>query len=304
MSFSSEVKKEIILYTDSRRHCRIAELASIICFCGSYDGNLKILTVQNDNKELLEKYVYLLDMLFEIKTEISKNEVCISGKNAYDVLNVSGFMENGGYSGHMNSMIINSLCCRRAFIRGAFICCGSLCDPKKNYHLEFLCHYEDTAKELMKTINSFEMDSKTIKRKNYYIVYLKEADQIVQLLNIMAANKAYLELESMRVVKDVRNSVNRIVNCETANLNKIVSAAVIQRESIEYIRDTIGLDSLPEQLREIAEARLECPDMSLKEIGEILTPPVGKSGVNHRFKKIIAMADNLREEYKNVRTEN
>lgn len=140
------------------------------------------------------------------------------------------------------------------------------------------------------------MESKVVERKKHYIIYIKEGEQIVELLNIMSAHKALMDLENVRIVKDVRNNVNRIVNCETANLNKIVLASVKQREEIEYIERTVGLSYLPRQLYDVAVLRLQYPDLSLKELGEIMVPPVGKSGVNHRLKKIISIAENLREE--------
>ena len=154
----------------------------------------------------------------------------------------------------------------------------------------------ETAEGIKKIINSFSVESKVVKRKKHFIVYIKEGEQIVELLNIMSAHKALLNLENVRIIKDVRNNVNRIVNCETANLNKIVLASVKQREEIEYIQKTVGLSYLPEQLEEVALIRLQYPDLSLKELGEMLVPPVGKSGVNHRLKKIITIAENLREE--------
>ena len=134
-----------------------------------------------------------------------------------------------------------------------------------------------------------------MRRKKNIIVYLKEGDRIVDALNVMDAPVALMELENVRILKDMRNNVNRKVNCETANINKTVSAAVKQRNDIEYIRDTVGLSGLPEGLRDVALTRLAYPDASLKELGELLEEPVGKSGVNHRLRKLSEMADKLRE---------
>ncbi|WP_320977374.1 DNA-binding protein WhiA, partial [Enterocloster asparagiformis] len=126
-------------------------------------------------------------------------------------------------------------------------------------------------------------------------VYIKEGSQIVDILNVMEAPVALMELENIRIVKEMRNSVNRQVNCETANINKTVSAAVKQMDDIRYIQAVIGLDGLPDNLREMALVRLERPDATLKELGEALNPPVGKSGVNHRLRKLGILADDLRE---------
>ena len=148
----------------------------------------------------------------------------------------------------------------------------------------------------MKLMAAFEVEAKTVLRKRYHVVYIKEGSQIVDILNVMEAPVALMELENIRILKEMRGSVNRQVNCETANINKTVSAAVKQMEDIIYIRDKAGLDSLPDNLREIAELRLARPEATLKELGEALDPPVGKSGVNHRLRKLGNMAEVLRQE--------
>ena len=171
---------------------------------------------------------------------------------------------------------------------------GSISNPEKTYHLEFVTHSEEYAVDLSKLINSYGLNSKVIQRKNSYIIYIKEGEQIVDLLNIIGAHSCLLELENIRIMKEMRNNVNRLVNCETANLSKTVNAAVRQVESIKLIQSQIGLQRLPKNLREIAELRLNYPDESLKELGEMLDPPVGKSGVNHRLRKIEKIAEELR----------
>ena len=182
----------------------------------------------------------------------------------------------------------------RAYIRGALLGGGSISNPEKAYHLEFVTHSEEYAKDLSKLVNRFGLNSKIIQRKNSYIVYIKEGEQIVDILNIVGAHTCLLELENIRIMKEMRNNVNRLVNCETANLSKTVNAAVRQVESIRLIQKEIGLQRLPKNLRDIAELRLNYPDESLKELGEMLDPPVGKSGVNHRLRKIEKIAEELR----------
>ena len=194
----------------------------------------------------------------------------------------------------VKNLIIQNSCCRRAFIRGAFLAAGSISDPEKFYHFEIVCASMEKAEQLKEIIATFSIEAKIVVRKKYYVVYIKEGSQIVEILSVMEAPVALMELENIRILKEMRNSVNRQVNCETANINKTVSAAVKQLEDIEYIRDTVGLDYLPESLAEIAQARLERPDATLKELGEALSPPVGKSGVNHRLRKVSAIAENLR----------
>mgnify|MGYP003390232251 FL=1 len=161
--------------------------------------------------------------------------------------------------------------------------------------MEFVLADEFSAEQLKELINSFGLDAKVVERKEHFVVYLKEGEQIVDLLNIMEAPLALMDLENVRIMKEMRNDINRKVNCETANLNKVVGAAVKQLEDIEYIEEKIGLSSLPEQLEEIARLRLEYPDKSLKELGSFLSAPVGKSGVNHRLRKISNIAETLRE---------
>ena len=194
----------------------------------------------------------------------------------------------------VRNAMTQSVCCKRAYIRGAFLAAGSVSDPSKSYHFEIVCDKEEQAEHLKDMINSFGMDAKIVKRKKMYVVYLKEGSQIVDILNVMEAHVSLMELENVRIMKEMRNSVNRKVNCETANINKTVSAAVRQLEDIAYIRDTLGFDKLPEGLKDVALTRLENPEVALKELGGLLEHPVGKSGVNHRLRRLSEIADKLR----------
>ena len=196
----------------------------------------------------------------------------------------------------ISKSMVEDVNAKRAYIRGAFLGGGSISNPEKTYHLEFVTHNLDYANELSKLINEYGLSSKVIQRKSSYVVYIKEGEQIVDLLNIIGAHSSLLELENIRIMKEMRNNVNRLVNCETANLSKTVNAAVRQIESIKLIQREIGLNRLAKNLREIAELRLEYPDESLKELGAMLNPPVGKSGVNHRLRRIEKIAEELRKE--------
>lgn len=194
-----------------------------------------------------------------------------------------------------SNILIQKECCKRAFIRGAFLASGSISDPEKFYHFEIVCTTEDKAVQLKNIIQYFNIDAKIVERKKHFVVYIKEGAGIVDILNVMEAHVALMDLENVRILKEMRNSVNRKVNCETANLKKTVSAAVKQIEDIKFIRDKVGLSVLSDNLEEMARLRLDNPDASLKELGEMLTPAVGKSGVNHRLRKICEIADDLRE---------
>jgi DNA-binding protein WhiA len=195
-------------------------------------------------------------------------------------------------------------CCRRAFIRGCFLAAGSISTPEKFYHLEIVCAREPLAKQIQSVLLQFGIEAKIVLRKRYYVVYVKEGDQISDILNLMDAPMAVMEFENVRILKDVRNRVNRNVNCETANINKTAFAAAQQLESIAYLRDTVGLELLPKGLRAVAQARLGMPEASLVELGESLDPPVGKSGVNHRLRKIRALADQYKMNHDDSATSN
>lgn len=182
----------------------------------------------------------------------------------------------------------------REFLRKSFLEIGSMSNPEKGYHLEFVCENDSQAKTIADTMKQFDIEAKAVLRKRYTIVYLKESEDIVNLLNVMGAHNCLMELENLRILKDMRNSINRRVNCETANISKTVSAANKQIEDIQYIKEHYGFDDLSDNLREIAEVRLAYPDATLKELGEYLVPPVGKSGVNHRLRKLSELADSIK----------
>lgn len=310
MSFSSKVKGELSLHLGNGRHCEIAETAAIVNICGhtAVFGEHFCLKIQTENFHVAKKCFTLLKNTFNMIAEVS---VRSSGRKhvytvlvrdfskAETILKATGLLysEDGKMQlkKRIYSPVVSSICCRRAYIRGAFLSVGSVNDPEKNYHMEFVLADEFSAEQLKELINSFGLDAKVVERKEHFVVYLKEGEQIVDLLNIMEAPLALMDLENVRIMKEMRNDINRKVNCETANLNKVVGAAVKQLEDIEYIEEKIGLSSLPEQLEEIARLRLEYPDKSLKELGSFLSTPVGKSGVNHRLRKISNIAEALRE---------
>jgi DNA-binding protein WhiA len=201
-----------------------------------------------------------------------------------------------GINHGMPDRVVEKDCCKRAYLRGIFMGGGSVSDPERSYHLELTLHnkkYGEALSEFLMQI--YGLESKHIVRKNNYVLYFKDGDQIVDFLNIIGAHSALLNFENVRIVKQMRNNVNRLVNCETANLNKVVDAALRQVKDIELIIERRGIESLPDNLRAVAEMRLENPDLSLKELGEQLDPPVGKSGVNHRLRKIEAIAETIRE---------
>ena len=190
--------------------------------------------------------------------------------------------------------VLDKRCCRRAFLRQAFLIAGTMSDPEKSYHFEIVCPLREKAETIRDIIRTFDdMNPKIVQRGSSYIVYLKGSDQIVDMMGIMEAPKSFMELENVRILKGMRNDVNRRVNCETANISKTISAAVRQIEDIKFIRDKVGFSKLPPQLSEMAQVRLEHPEASLQELGEYLDPPIGKSGVNHRMRRLSEYARDI-----------
>ena len=312
LTFSGKVKEELSRQWNEQKHCQIAEIAAIISMCGKVTIDSRdryAVKVRTENISVARKCFTLLEKTFNIEAEslvtINKSKgnttytvVVKQHEDAMKLLQEARLVDGDGeiseeFSTSRN-MIVHKSCCKRAFLRGAFLASGSMSHPEKSYHIEMVCASKAKAEQIQKLINSFGLDAKVILRKNSYVVYLKEGSQIVDLLNIMEAPIALMEMENVRILKEMRNSVNRKVNCETANINKTVSAAAKQAEDIRLIQKEIGLNKLPEGLQEIAELRLTYPDASLKELGEMLTEPLGKSGVNHRLRKLSELAEDIR----------
>ena len=316
MSFSSNVKDELSRQMPGARHCQIAETAAILSLC----GRVKIsasdhfwIEIHTENVAVARKYFTLLKKTFNIRTDVSIRSGVNPGRSrtyivavreheeALRVLQAVKLINSQGEIGENLSLIRNvvlqNACCRRAFIRGAFLAAGSISAPEKFYHFEIVCPTEPKAEQLKNIIATFDIEAKIVPRKKYYVVYIKEGSQIVDILNVMEAPVSLMELENIRIVKEMRGSVNRQVNCETANINKTVSAAVKQIEDIRFIQSVAGLSGLPESLQEMARIRLERPDATLKELGEALEPTVGKSGVNHRLRKLSLVAEELRQQF-------
>lgn len=289
MSFSSNVKEELAKQISKSRHCQLAELAGMIELNGKVDAHTGRLTLDTENILLMQKYAILMKRAFgtDITKEVDEQET----KKILAALKISNLPVNRQSA---NGLLLMQTCCKRAFIRGAFMAAGSISDPNKAYHFEIVCHTIGQAQQLQELLCGFDTDAKIVERKGHHVVYIKEGAHIVDCLNIMEAYVSLMKLENVRILKEMRNSVNRKVNCETANISKTVNAAVKQIEDIELIRKMKGLDNLPPQLREMALLRLEYPEAPLKELGGYLDPPVGKSGVNHRLRKLSAIAEELR----------
>ncbi|MBZ2175659.1 DNA-binding protein WhiA [Schnuerera sp. xch1] len=318
MSFSSITKNEISRLSIDNRCCAIAEVAAIvrmnstIQISGMKRISLKFVT---ENAAVARRIFTLLKMLYKTDVEVmvrrnrqlKKNNnyliVVPNGNMTKKILKDIGFITDEKDSDYVVAyrapkVLVKNRCCKRAYIRGAFLGGGSISDPEKSYHLEFVTNNEEHSDDLLEIINSFNLNAKVVIRKENHVVYLKEGEQIVDVLNIIGAHQSLLKFEDVRVFKDVRNNINRLVNCETANLSKTIDASIRQVENIEYIDNKIGIDKLSVNLQEIARLRLENRDASLKELGAMLKSPVSKSGVNHRFRRIEKIAEDLKRKEK------
>ncbi|MBU5592596.1 DNA-binding protein WhiA [Clostridium sp. MSJ-4] len=315
MSFSSKVKGEICRFVETSKEEALAQISAIMKVSGTltFAGNRQLsFKITTENPATARLIFILLKDHFDIHARLMvKKSNSLKKNNLYIVMiteemGVREFLKLAGILKEeegvisldygINKELVTTDDRKKAYIRGAFLGGGSISNPEKTYHLEFVTHSVDYAEDLSNLINTYGLSSKFIQRKSSYIVYIKEGEQIVDLLNIIGAHTSLLEVENIRIMKEMRNNVNRLVNCETANLSKTVNAAVRQVESINFIESEIGLGRLPKNLREVAELRLKFPDESLKELGEMLSPPVGKSGVNHRLRKIEKIAEELRKE--------
>jgi len=251
MSFSQDVKEELKKVVPDKGHCVRAEIAGI-----RYAGG------RNSCPAGLESQILFL----QEKTTLS--EIPFE-----------------------NPELLQRTCCKKAFLRGVFLAAGSLSDPGKGYHLELVCETREDSRLIRDLMSNFEIGAKTVERKGRFVVYLKEGDQVADFLALIRADISLLNLENVRVLKDVRNNVNRKVNCETANISKTVSASLSQIQAIEKLKLHDRLDGLPYFLKEAAELRLRYPEATLTELGEMMDPPVGKSGVNHRLRKLREIAE-------------
>ncbi|MBP5299651.1 MAG: DNA-binding protein WhiA, partial [Lachnospiraceae bacterium] len=289
------------------------EISAIVTCIGHVEtdkAGKTVLYLQVDNAQVLRKFFTLLKKAFNIVTSILEGipdvkaggriyrPVLDSEQDVESVLKAIRLMDQNGNLRNpddgVSQMVTRNSCCKRAFLRDAFLCIGSISDPNKGYHLEYVCSTPELAQQLSEMTLSFDIEARIVQRKKYYVLYIKEGSGIVDLLNIMEAPVSLMNLENLRILKEMRNSINRKVNCEVANITKTVNAATKQVEDITYIRDHYGFSKLQDGLREMAEVRLEHPDATLLELGKFLDPPVGKSGVNHRLRKLSELADKLR----------
>ena len=315
MTFSSKTKNELSRTEITDILSAKAEAAAMARTMGyvTLKGLNKIeIEFSTENAAVARRVFKLLKTAFGISTEVSIEKTNRLKKRNNYIVKISDsrskvFLQEIKIAGEdsVNFMaydfgvpgeLIKNDACRRAYIKGAFMGCGSVSDPEKSYHAEFVSNREEHSKGICKLLDDFGIKARTILRKNYYVTYVKESEQISDLLALMGANNSVLEFENVRAVKETRNQINRVINCETANLDKIVDTSVRQINSIKVLKKYKAIDTLPDHLRELAYLRLKHPNASLKELGEMLNPPLGKSGVNHRLRKIEEIAKEIEQE--------
>ncbi|MGR3765763.1 DNA-binding protein WhiA [Rossellomorea sp. NS-SX7] len=308
MSFASETKKELT-NIEVKDCCANSELSALIRMNGSlsFSNQMLVVNIQTENAAIARRIYTLIkkgydtpvELLVRKKMRLKKNNVYIvrikeDTKKILEDLKILG--EGFTFIHNISESLIQKKCCRRSYLRGAFLAGGSVNNPEtSSYHLEIFSLYSEHNEALSELMNTFGLNSKTLERKKGFITYLKEAEKITEFLNIVGAHNSLLRFEDVRIVRDMRNSVNRLVNCETANLNKTIGAALRQVENIKFIEKHVGLGVLPDKLREIAELRVTYQDVTLKELGEMVSGgTISKSGINHRLRKIDQIAEKIR----------
>lgn len=312
MSFSTTTKEELARLETEKECCQLAEFASLVRMDGTLQisGNQRFsINITTENAPVARKIYHLTKTLFNWPADIVvRRKLRLKKNNSYlvkiypyhinDLQKLGLVNEEGKIESGIDKKLIKKKCDQKAFLRGAFLAGGSINNPEGNYHLEIITNDVVLANDICRLLNKFDLKAKVSTRKNFHVVYIKEGENIFEFLALIGAHQALFEFENIRILKGMRNQVNRIVNCETANLSKTVDAAIRQLEDIRLIENTIGLKALTENLQEISGLRLQFPDASLKELGEMLNPPVSKSGVNHRLRKIEEIAEKIKENNK------
>lgn len=312
MSFSLDVKNEILNTKISKKCCMRAQMLAYFAFSGNVVGSKdkKIFKITTENPDCAKRIQFVAKTLYNADVNILEHK---KSKNTYYTVEVQKqdeilkilrdlkLVENSideFLSIRIDEEIVSKQCCVKAFTRAAFLMCGSLIDPQKGYHLEFVTPHYLLSEDFLRLLCKQELNAKSIVRKSNYVLYFKQSDDIADILGIVGAVKALMEFHNIRIIKDMRNNVNRIVNCETANVTKMLNASKRQIECINFLKKTGAFNELTPALKEIADLRLENEDISLNELGALLTPKLSRSGVNHRLCKICDLAEELMEKTK------
>lgn len=315
MSFAQEVKAELARVAPSKKCCMLAEISGFLRVAGSLKlagGGKFSIVVSTENAAIARHYKKLIKEYFDSTANLGIGESTQVGQTrgyryyltigpeekSSQILRETGMMlireGNDYFSDGIYNQIVRTKCCKKAYVRGLFLGCGTMSDPRMSYHLEFVVESKKLASDVKKLIGSFvDLSANYTKRKNEYVVYMKKAAYITDLLNIIGAEEAVKEFETIRIGKEVKGETQRILNCDNANVDRALTAAENQISWINKLQENGKFESLPLPLREVAELRLEYPAASLTEIGELLNPPIKKPGVNKRFAKIKEIAEKI-----------
>lgn len=294
MSFSTIVKNEICRLEMAKSCCTNTEMRAILDVHNLNDKSiLKESRIITENPSFARRFFTIIKEItgFPPRIIIRKNKKL--KKNLTYIIDFERALVDN-YNKDLSPQI-KKLCCKKAYLRGAFLAGGSVSHPEKQYHLEINYHNIQSMEYIKEILHFFEINGKTLVRNVGIVVYIKEGEDLVKFINIIGAHNSLMELENVRILKEMRNSVNRIVNCETANLEKTINASFRQVENIKYIQNNLGVENLSENMKEIAKLRLKNPDANLQELGEMMEPNLGKSGVNHRLRKLEELAENLKK---------
>ncbi len=302
VSFSSDVKQELTDILPDNPCCRAAQAYGMLQFGHAFSGHeISLLTEQEAVAKL---YGYLVAKVCGVKppAEEARQRASLHNRAFPDAAARKTILERFGHSPSDISVRLNRAnldCehCARALLRGAFLSCGAVTNPERDYHLEFSVPHYNLSRDLLALLGEEGFPAKMVKRNGSYIVYIKESERIEDCLTYLGAGRAALEMMSVKMVKSIRNETNRRLNCENANIDKTVAAAGAHASAIRRIREAGVLDSLTPELRRLAILREENPDMSLRELGEALDPPLSRSGVNHRLQRLITIADELSDKH-------
>lgn len=299
MSFSSEAKKEIAAEMPDKLCCRTAQAYGMLQ-CGHAFSAADI-SLQTESEEIADTYDRLVSRICSIPRPVRdtlRRRTALHQSTIADPAHRVAVLEHFGHSGDEVSLRLNRAnldcdACARAYLRGAFLVCGAVTDPEKDYHLEFALPHYNLSRDLLTLLREVDFPAKSTTRGGNYIVYIKGSESIEDCLTYLGATRAALEMMGVKMVKSIRNDTNRRINCESANIDKTVAAAGNQLDAVRKIQETCGIGALPEDLQTVAQLRWDNPELSLRDLGELMDPPLSRSGVNHRLQRILKFAENL-----------
>ena len=301
MSFSFETKNELCRLPVQRRCCAQAEAYGILLYCHTFSSSEVRIITENPNfaARLPRRFQRAFDLRFDRQPDPNREE---AGKMVFQIterekldhiIDLLGYDPRQSLALHINFAMVEEECCRASFLRGCFFAGGSITDPSKRYHLELTGSHLQASRELEVLLRESGYPPKSVTRNGSVVTYFKQSDQIEDFLTLIGAPVAAMHIMSTKLEKGIRNSVNRRLNCDSANLDKAVEAAQSQGAAIRRLEAAGRLKDLPDKLRETAALRLEYPELSLSELAETFDPPVTKSCLNHRLRKLVELAEGL-----------